>query len=309
MSNNQSDISEMDLMNIVMCNNGYNLKTPWAKSIGFRPNSLKYAEQEKFQQVALDFLVNSRLKRSDRELESSIESYLEDSGIAMLAKMPYEDLSNYQKINLVDGPSLDLDLGSTINQRRSSRAFTQDKISFGYLSTILRAANGISAEAEVPLNMINREVSLYFRTVPSGGGLYPITAYIAVLNIDGLEQGIYRYHPYTDSLYLTIDKTGIDKIMAACSIPESFISISRSSCIVLFMGSPWKSMRKYGARGMRFMLHEVGSISQNIHLSVASLGLGSVDCGSYYDEEIHNLMGVDGVNNAFLHAIIIGVPG
>ena len=75
------------------------------------------------------------------------------------------------------------------------------------------------------------------------------------------------------------------------------------------MGAPWRSMRKYGARGMRFLFLEAGAIAQNLNLACAGLGLGSLDCASLYDDEVHEALGADGLYEALLHAVIVGQAG
>jgi SagB-type dehydrogenase family enzyme len=65
-------------------------------------------------------------------------------------------------------------------------------------------------------------------------------------------------------------------------------------------------MRKYGNRGLRFLFLEAGAMAQNIHLACEALGLGSFDCASVYDDEVHEALGIDGLHESLLHTVIIG---
>jgi SagB-type dehydrogenase family enzyme len=67
-------------------------------------------------------------------------------------------------------------------------------------------------------------------------------------------------------------------------------------------------MRKYGNRGMRYVFLEAGAMAAHIELATTALGLGCVQCGSFYDDEAHEAMDFDGVYEALAHAVIIGVP-
>lgn len=104
------------------------------------------------------------------------------------------------------------------------------------------------------------------------------------------------------------DQSALKKLLTTFSIPNEQITYKKASAIFMLVGSPWRSMRKYGARGLRFMLQEAGAISQNTHLTVTALGLGSVDCASLYDDEVQEILNIDGRYNTLLHTMLIGVP-
>jgi SagB-type dehydrogenase family enzyme len=68
-------------------------------------------------------------------------------------------------------------------------------------------------------------------------------------------------------------------------------------------------MRKYGPRGLRYLLIEAGAITQNIHLATQALGFASVDCASVVDAEVHEVLDIDGLYEALIHTIVIGYEG
>jgi hypothetical protein len=65
-------------------------------------------------------------------------------------------------------------------------------------------------------------------------------------------------------------------------------------------------MRKYGDRGLRFVFIEAGAIAENIHLPTVAFVYGSVDCASVHEDEIHDALGIDGGDEALIHAIVLG---
>jgi SagB-type dehydrogenase family enzyme len=81
-----------------------------------------------------------------------------------------------------------------------------------------------------------------------------------------------------------------------------------AAAICFLVARPWRSMRKYGDRGMRFVFLEAGAMAQNIALVAVALGLGSVDCGSFYDDEVHETLDIDGVYETLIHAVFLGTP-
>ena len=309
MSTAQPDYSEI-LVHASVRGDSYDVLLPWFKSIGFQTQSLKYAHTDTdCPSLAQEYLVNARCHRDDPETENSVGMYLSEVGLTTLSFMGNEDIENDQIIPLPKGPALEMELGHAITQRRSIRSYTGDAVGLDYLATILRAGNGITAEATAPL-ATGGDVKLLYRTAPSAGGLYPIDIYIGALNVKGLDQGIYRYHSKLDSLvkYLP-NPNSIHSLLQACAFSEEMLSCSRANAILLLVARPWKTMRKYGNRGLKFVYQEAGSISQNIHLAASSLGLGTVDCAGFYDNDIHKLMNIDGVTQALIHVVVLGVPG
>jgi len=131
--------------------------------------------------------------------------------------------------------------------------FTGDRIGLDYLSSILRAAAGVTAEADVSL-MSGGEVKMHFRTAPSAGGLYPVDLYFAAVNVEGLPFGVYRYSSKQDRLFpVLLGQDAIDALLKTCAMPEEMISCSRSNVLLFLIAKPWKSMRKYGNRGLKFI--------------------------------------------------------
>jgi SagB-type dehydrogenase family enzyme len=148
-----------------------------------------------------------------------------------------------------------------------------------------------------------------FRTAPSGGGLYPIDVYAVSLRVTDLERGVYRYDPLSDSLVQVGGRVDVDKVLSAFAVPEELVTLAQAAAIFLLIGHPWRSMRKYGSRGARFLLIEAGAIAQNIGLTTEALGFGSVDCASVYDDEVHEAIRIDGLYEILLHTVIVGCPG
>jgi SagB-type dehydrogenase family enzyme len=72
---------------------------------------------------------------------------------------------------------------------------------------------------------------------------------------------------------------------------------------------PWRSMRKYGSRGVRYVFVEAGAIAQCVHLAAEALGVGTVDCASVYEDEAGDVMGIDGLFEQLVHTVVVGYSG
>ncbi len=287
--------------------NAYSPVLPQIRSTGIRSNISKHRSEPKFASPGLEFLINSRLQRKNPEYACSVRHYLEDMGVKLISLNGKENTHGAKKIDLPDSEFLDMSFSHVLSSRRSERIFTGDNMILKYVATILRAACGVSKQQLVELS--NKETShLNFRTIPSAGGLYPIDLYVVSLNVKKLDKGIYRYLPLKDQLLQVGDDLSANKFLYSLCVPEKVVSISRANVVYLLVSRSWKSMRKYGERGMRFAFHEAGSIAQNIHLASTALGVGTVDCASFYDDEAHQALELDGVCTALLHCIVSGVP-
>ncbi len=303
MKNLNEKISILNTANYV---NGYNPLIPYPNSIGYRPNALRYANRNEYKSLAEDFLINSYTVRNDIENQASLESYTCDAELKLISMLDNRFYDEKQTIKLPKSIPLDLSLGEAIVKRRSIRHYTGDKIELAHLATALRACYGISGEINVRSNTGNL-FPIKVRTVPSGGGLYSYQIYIVSLAINKLPVGIYEYIVNKDILYQVDSKDIIDNLIRAYTVTDDAISISRANYLILFVATPWKSMRKYGSKGLRFALQELGAISQSFHLTMVALGLGSTDCAAYCEDEMNAVLGFDGVNQSVLHTVIAGV--
>ena len=201
---------------------------------------------------------------------------------------------------LPPGDQLDMGLAAVLDQRVSCRAFDDQPLSMASVATILRNAYGTQGRST------SESFELVDRPVPSAGGLYPLEISLLVRTVDGLEPGIYHYVPLAD---------GLEQLRAG-SIPNRLVRY-------LFMGQPWvsaaavvmiisavtvRSLSKYGDRGYRYLLFEAGHVSQNIDLVATALGLGAINLGGFYDDELAALLRLQPEFEIPLYATALGVP-
>jgi SagB-type dehydrogenase family enzyme len=65
---------------------------------------------------------------------------------------------------------------------------------------------------------------------------------------------------------------------------------------------------KYLQRGYRSIYQEAGHIAQNLALSAASIDLGSCQIGAFFDDEINEMLGVDGTEESTIYLSAVGHP-
>lgn len=284
--------------------NSFRATQPWLASTAFRAFPARHdaSRLNGGPRPAEEFLVNSRLRRRDVEFESSVGGYFTEPSVMMVSLLGLEGRQGAREVALPESIELRMSLAEAVRRRRSIRAYTGDAVPLRYLATLLRAGCGITAGPDEETGGIAR------RSTPSGGALYPVAVHLAALQVDGLERATHVYDPRGDRLWQTGDADKVGGVLAAMAAPDEAVMAGNAGALMLLVARPWRSMRKYGDRGMRHVLLEAGAIAEQMHLAAAALGLGTVDCAGLYDDEVHEVLEIDGVYEALIHAVVVGMP-
>ena len=183
-----------------------------------------------------------------------------------------------------------------LQRRRSRRAYNPEQpLAQGLLSALLWATQGLTA----------RRGDMYFRTAPSAGGLYPVETYLSVRAVDGLEPGIYHFRPLTADLEF-VKRGDYAKVLARAALGQEMMADAQVTFIwsaVLERGK-WK----YRERAYRYIYIDAGHIGQNLYLAGEGLGLGVCTIGAFFDDDVNNLIGVDGIDETVIYMGCVGWP-
>lgn len=158
-------------------------------------------------------------------------------------------------------------------------------------------ANGITGSTDSDSSFKH-----FFRASPSGGALYPNEIYLLAFKVRGLSAGIYHYDPIENHLHVLSRKSGAKELSAITYTEE----INGAAAVIAITGISLKNRVKYGERGYRFMLMEAGHIAQNILLTANSLRLPCFPIGGFIDDEMNDLLGIDGLDEVSLYLVAVG---
>jgi SagB-type dehydrogenase family enzyme len=195
-----------------------------------------------------------------------------------------------RSVDLDDPLPLRIGLGAALRRRRSRLETRTSPLPRRALATLLAAAYGA-----------HRLDGGRRRPVPSGGALYPLELYPAVLAVEGVMSGVYHYDPYARRL-ADLDRS-VERLRDALVYPS--LAASGSVAIVI-TGVFWRSRFKYGQRGYRFTLLEAGHVAQNLVLAAAGLEVSALPLGGFYDREVERAIGVDGIDESALYIVLVG---
>ena len=185
-----------------------------------------------------------------------------------------------------------------VSSRRSVRDFADLELDLDDLSKILHQSYGITGE--LPGKGGFRQD---LRSAPSAGALYPAEIYIAVRKVSGVEPGIYHYNVPHHEIELLIPGDPTEKILEVCCGQEY---VRQTSIVVLISGVLARTKLKYGERGYRYALLDIGHLGQNLYLSCASLELAVMTTCGFFDDEANKLLRIDGVDEAVMYVAFIG---
>ena len=188
--------------------------------------------------------------------------------------------SSMKKIKLAS-PSFKgkLSVEEAIKERESQRSFLDRPLSLFQVSQILWAAQGITEEG------------VFKRAAPSAGALYPLEIYLVVGNVEGLEPGVYHYHPQDHMVSFRLKGNYQDPLARAC-LSQGFVAASPLSIVIA--AEYERTTIKYGQRGIRYVLMEVGHTGENICLQAVTLGLATCPVGAFMDEEVSRVLELPG---------------
>ena len=182
-----------------------------------------------------------------------------------------------------------------IGKRRSVRDFRNVPLTAAELSQLLWASQGVTK--------VMGDYAL--RSAPSAGALYPVETYLSIQMVEGIEPGIYHY----DVRHHELDRLragDFREALAEAALDQSFLAQAAVvfAWTAVFARSKWK----YKERAYRYVYLDAGHVAQNLALAAVSLGLGTCQVAALYDDEVNDLLGVDGIEESIIYMTALGRP-
>jgi SagB-type dehydrogenase family enzyme len=253
--------------------------------------------------LIMDLLVSSKLSRVGVRRLGARTAIMNEPYVQRRAAQPYKRYEGAPLIDLNDYAGIELDKGLSrlARERRSSKAFTGEKLSLAHLAAILANSYGLQRK-EV---LHQAKVPWRFRPVPSPGGLFATEVYVVLINSDA-QPGLYHYRPDLHALELL--KTGDFSrfVGESCGVEPYVDSANKLGGLLIFTSLIERMAIKYGERTYKFMMIETGLVAQQFSLAIESLDLGSCMLGGYFDDEVHDFLEVDGVLESVQNVMVVG---
>ena len=196
------------------------------------------------------------------------------------------------------------DILSVIYNRKSSRVYTQEKMSLLELSYLLWATQGVK-------DIRGRKYAT-LRTVPCGGARHEFECYMLIQNVEGLEDGSYHYLPMGHRLEMLHTKAEIEaaegkelrEIITATLNGQSWAS--KANVVFYYSMVAYRAEWRYGIHAHRVALIDAGHITENLYIACCSANLGTCAIGALASDLCDRVFELDGVEEFAFYAASVG---
>src|ERR1700694_4227221 len=210
------------------------------------------------------------------------EPWTNPEAASLIYEMKYRRPSaEHEPIDL-PSPGQESALMKLLRERRSCRQFLSRKMTLAELATLLGGACGIAISKQ-----LGPAIKCFLRTAPSAGALFPLDLYLATQEIEGMEPGLQHYDVLNHSLKI-LQRGPVVEEVAKCLLEPK--SVRNANAVILISACFEPTLKKYGARGYRYILLEAGHVAQNLCLLATAQGLGSLCVGGFIDSRLNRLL-------------------
>lgn len=234
--------------------------------------------------LTIDF---SQTDQSKGMLPPPVEKPIGD-GQEIISLVPREKWASIEKIDLL----------SAMANRKSRRAFLPDPLNLEELSFLLWATQGVR-KVVPPWTA--------YRVVPSAGCRHAFETYLCVLNVEGLDRGIYRYLPLEHQLVLERQEDGLEEKIAFSALGQIFLG--KAAVSFVWTAIPERMEWRYDRAAHKVIAIDAGHVCQNLYLACEAIGAGTCSIGAYLQDKMDELIGVDGDEEFTVYLAPVGKVG
>lgn len=159
------------------------------------------------------------------------------------------------------------------------------------------------------LRHIGPHANVLKKTSPSGGGLHPVEAFVLVQRVEGLEPGLYHYHPLDHALVPLRATTRAEAAALALQMVADQHWLAGAAMQVVMVGRVERTFWKYRnhQKAYRALSLDAGHLSQTFYLLAAEAGLPAFITAAINDVDIEQMLGLDHLRHAVIAVCGCGV--
>lgn len=188
-----------------------------------------------------------------------------------------------------------VDLVTAIGNRESRRAYTKEPLTLEEISFLLWATQGVRGE------VISGHA---YRTVPSAGCRHAFETYMVVLNVKGLNQGIYRYLPLSHQLLFEFSEDQLAGKIVDAVFRQPYPG--DASVTFIWTAIPYRMEWRYHLAAHKVIAIDVGHVCQNLYLACEAIGAGTCAIAAYDQEALDRLLRIDGKDEFVIYLSPVG---
>ncbi|MBM4309009.1 MAG: SagB/ThcOx family dehydrogenase [Deltaproteobacteria bacterium] len=190
-------------------------------------------------------------------------------------------------------PKMDLILA--IRNRESRRMYKKEPLSLEEVSFLLWATQGVRGEPDW---------GHAYRTVPSAGCRHALETYLVVLNVEGLDSGVYRYLPLSHQLLFEFSEKNLSGKMIKASFNQPYPG--NGSLTFVWTTIPYRMEWRYGLAAHRVIAMDAGHVCQNLYLACEAIHAATCAVAAYDQEALDRLLRIDGEEEFVIYMAPVG---
>ncbi len=201
------------------------------------------------------------------------------------------DLPGYSQFMAIGN----IDLKAAIRNRESRRSYSHHPLSLEELAFLLWATQGIRAQLDSGHAL---------RTVPSAGCRHALETYLCILNIQGLDAGIYRYLPVEHQLLLEFTEEHLSRKIRLAVFGQPYPG--EAAVTFIWTAIPYRMEWRYGLAAHKVIALDAGHVGQNLYLACEAIDAGVCAIAAYDQEVMDNLLRIDGQDEFTIYIASVG---
>jgi len=188
-----------------------------------------------------------------------------------------------------------IDLFSAIAGRESVRSYRPEPLALNEVAFLLWATQGIR-RVLAPGHAL--------RTVPSAGCRHSFETYLCILNVTGLEQGVYRYLPVEHQLVFEFAEQNLARKIQQAVLGQPYPG--QAALTFTWTTIPSRMEWRYGEAAYKVIALDAGHVCQNLYLACEAIGCGTCAIAAYDQPAIDRLLRVDGQEECTIYLAPVG---
>jgi SagB-type dehydrogenase family enzyme len=188
-----------------------------------------------------------------------------------------------------------IDLIAAIKNRKSRRICSDEPLTAEELSFLLWATQGIRMRIDS---------GHAYRTVPSAGCRHAFETYLCVLNVTGIDDGLYRYLPVEHELLLEFTDDRMAQKIVAATFNQPFTG--RAAATFIWTAIPYRMEWRYGIAAHKVIALDAGHVCQNLYLACEAIGAGTCAIAAYDQDAMDQFVRVDGTDEFVIYLAPVG---
>lgn len=188
-----------------------------------------------------------------------------------------------------------IELKTAIENRESIRSYRNQPLLIEELSFLLWSTQGVRQK---------RDEGHALRTVPSAGCRHALETYLCILNVQDIEQGIYRYLPLEHQLLQEFTEDNLSKKITQVAFGQSYPG--EAAVTFIWTAIPYRMEWRYSIASHKVIAIDAGHVCQNLYLACEAIGAGTCAIAAYDQEKMDKLLRLDGQDEFTIYLASVG---